>query len=410
MLPADKSVAHRAAMFAAFSTGRSKIGNFPASADPQSTLSCLRQLGVAIHTCSDGQLEIEGVGRDGFERPEAPLDCGNSGTTMRLLSGLMAGMPFATTLIGDASLSRRPMRRIARPLRAMGADLELTNGCPPIRITPVSQLSGIKYTLPVPSAQVKSCVLLAGLWARGSTVVIEPVQSRDHTERMLSLPVDNRRDGRHISSGQQVSPAGRAYSLPADFSAAAFFLVAASIVSGSHVVLPGVGLNPTRTGLLDALGAMGADITITHLRNSGGEPVGDLTVRSAPLRSIQIEGDQIPGLIDEIPVLAVAAACAEGRTIIRGAEELRVKECDRIHATVHNLRLLGAEVEEFDDGMAITGGRPLRAAVMDSFHDHRIAMAMAVAGLAASGTSTIHGADIASVSYPGFWDALKSLR
>jgi len=410
MLPADKSIAHRAAMFAAISTGCSTIGNFPESADPQSTLSCLRQLGVQISTAPGGKIEIEGVGKGGFQCPAMPLDCGNSGTTMRLLSGLMVGMPFATTLIGDASLSRRPMRRIGHPLRAMGANLELTDGCPPIRITPVPHLRGITYTLPVPSAQVKSCVLLAGLWAKENTVVIEPVPSRDHTERMLSLPIVHRRDGRHISSSRRVSPAGHTYSLPADFSAAAFFLVAASIVGGSTIVLPGVGLNPTRTGLLDALRTMGADIDIAERRTSGGEPVGQLTVRSAPLRSIQVAGSQIPGLIDEVPILAVAAACAEGRTLIRGAEELRVKECDRIHATVHNLRLMGAEVEEFDDGMAITGGRPLRAAVMDSFHDHRIAMAMAIAGLVASGTSTIRGSDNASVSFPGFWDALAALR
>lgn len=410
MLPADKSVSHRAALFAAFSTGRSTIQNFPASADPQSTLSCLRQLGIEIHIASSRHVVIEGAGKYGFHPSQTPLDCGNSGTTMRLLSGLLAGMPFATTLIGDASLSQRPMRRIAEPLRAMGADISLTNGHPPIRINPVPHLSRITYALPVPSAQVKSCVLLAGLWADGTTKVIEPVQSRDHTERMLRLPVERKPDGQHIYSNRQVCPPGGAFTLPADFSAAAFFLVAASIVRDSYVVLPGVGLNPTRTGLLDTLRSMGADVSIANRRRSGGEPVGDLAVRSAPLRAIQIEGDQIPGLIDEVPVLAVAAACAEGRTVIRGAQELRVKECDRIHAMVHNLRLLGGEVEEFDDGLAIEGGRPLAGAEVDSFNDHRIAMAMAVAGLMASGTTTIRGSDIATVSFPGFWKALASLN
>ena len=410
LLPADKSVAHRAALFAALSEGRSSIHNFPNSADPQSTLSCLRQLGVQIQVKSDGHVEIDGTGKHGFTPASEPLDCGNSGTTMRLLTGLLAGMPFASTLTGDASLSQRPMSRIANPLSAMGAKVSLTDGRPPIMIEPVSQLNGITYTLPVPSAQVKSCVLLAGLWAQGTTTVIEPIQSRDHTERMLELPLENRPDGRHISSSLDVCPMGRTYTLPADFSAAAFFLVAGSIIKNSCILLPGVGLNPTRTGLLTALESMGANISLANQRMSGGEPVGDLTVHSAPLRAIQIGGHQIAGLVDEVPILAVAGAFAKGRTEIRGAQELRIKECDRIHAMVHNLRSLGARVEEFDDGLAIDGEIPLVGAQVETFHDHRIAMAMAVAGLAASGTTTVNDPEIASVSFPDFWEALASLR
>lgn len=410
VVPADKSVAHRAALFAALSTGRNTIRNFPSSADPQSTLSCLKQLGVSIRAKPHGLVEIDGVGKSGLKCPAEPLDCGNSGTTMRLLAGILAGMPFASSLTGDASLSQRPMERIARPLRAMGARVSLHDGKPPIRIEPVPSLSGISYALPVPSAQVKSCVLLAGLWAEETTTVVETIPSRDHTERMLKLKVELKQDGRHIHSGRNVRPVGSDATLPGDFSSAAFFLVAGSIVKDAHIDLPGVGLNPTRTGLLDALRSMGANIGLSNQRMSAGEPVGDITVRSAELKAIHLTGDQIPGLIDEVPILAVAATCANGRSTIRGAGELRVKECDRIAATVRTLRMLGADIEEFEDGLAVTGGFPLAGAEVESFHDHRIAMAMAVAGLVASGTTTIKGSDIASVSFPGFWDALESLR
>ena len=408
-LPSDKSIAHRAALFAAFSVGQSTIHNYPASADPQSTLACLRQLGVPIDQASEHDVVITGVGKNGLEPPRIPLDCGNSGTTMRLLSGILAGMRFPTILTGDHSLTQRPMGRIARPLSTMGARIALTDGHPPIYIHPPDHLKGITYPLPIPSAQVKSCILLAGLWAKGTTTVIEPSPSRDHTERMLGLPIQVIAGTRHITSNPDICPAGHSHTLPGDFSAAAFFLVATSIVQSGHVYLPGVGLNPTRTGLLDTLRAMGAQIEITNQRLSGGEPVGDLTVQSARLHGINIGGDQIPGLIDEVPILAVAAACASGRTIIRDAAELRVKECDRIHAMALNLRLLGAQVEEFDDGLAITGGYSLTGTNVGSFHDHRIAMAMGIAGLVASGRTTIHGAEVASVSFPGYWDALASL-
>ena len=270
-LPADKSLAHRAAIFAALASGRSHISNYPDSADPQSTLACLRQLGVSITTTVAGRIAINGAGMHGLKAPASPLDCGNSGTTMRLMAGILAGMPFSSTLIGDASLSQRPMRRIADPLRAMGARITLTDGGPPIHIEPVNELKSITYRLPVPSAQVKSCVLLAGLWASGTTTVIESVLSRDHTELMLSLPVEQRQGVRHIFSDSSLQPAPADLELPGDFSAAAFFLVAGSIMRSGQISMAGVGLNSTRTGLLSALQAMGADISIANRRLVGGE-------------------------------------------------------------------------------------------------------------------------------------------
>lgn len=408
-LPGDKSVAHRTALFAALADGPSTIRNYPASADPQSTLGCLRQLGVTV-TQAAGLVHVEGRGRGGWRPPAAPLDCGNSGTTMRLLAGVLAGQPFPSTLVGDASLSRRPMARIADPLREMGAQIELTDGHAPIRIHGNPALRGMTYRLPVPSAQVKSCVLLAGLFADGETVVIETVASRDHTERMLGLPVVGPAQQRHITATRDHRILPRQWVVPGDFSAAAFFLVAGSIVPGSELWVPGVGLNPSRTALLEVLREMGADLTVENARAEGGEPVGDLRVRAARLRSMTLDAAVVPNLIDEIPVLAVAATQAEGTTVLRHAEELRVKETDRIAAMVTNLRALGAEVEAFDDGLAVTGGVPLRGATVEAFDDHRIAMAMGVAGLVADGATTIRDADTASVSFPDFWTQLEALR
>lgn len=407
-LPADKSIAHRTALLAALADGPSEIRNYPDSADPQSTLSCLRQLGINIDE-THGILQVEGKGLHGWQAPDAPLDCGNSGTAMRLLAGLLAGQPFDSVLMGDASLSSRPMGRIADPLREMGAVIDLEDGHAPIRITGGQTLHGIEYALPVPSAQVKSCVLLAGLFAEGETTVIETLPSRDHTERMLGLDVFQIGEARYLTVQQGHSIAARTWTVPRDFSAAAFFLVAGSIVPEGEVFLPGVGLNPSRSALLDVLRAMGADITIAFEREEGGEPLADLTVRPAPLHGVTVDGPLIPNLIDEIPVLAVAAACAEGRTDIRDAAELRVKETDRIAAMTQNLRALGAEVEAFEDGLAITGGAALKGATVDAFDDHRIAMAMGVAGLVAEGSTTITGADSASVSFPHFWETLASL-
>ncbi len=408
-LPADKSIAHRAALLAALGEGQSRLVNYPASADPQSTLACLRRLGVEIRD-DHGILQVEGRGLAGLHAPDGPLDCGNAGTTMRLLAGVLAGQRFDSTLTGDASLSRRPMDRIAEPLRQMGAALTLTDGHAPIHLRGGQPLRGITYRLPVPSAQVKSCVLLAGLFAEGETTVVETVPSRDHTERMLGLDALEMGGARYLSVRHGHRIAARTWTVPRDFSAAAFFLVAGSVVPEGELFLPGVGLNPSRSALLDVLRAMGADVTVDFEREEGGEPLADLTVRPAALHGVSVGGALIPNLIDEIPVLAVAAACAEGRTEIRDAAELRVKETDRIAAMAKNLRALGADVEAFEDGLAINGGRPLTGATVEAFDDHRIAMAMGVAGLVAAGKTTIAGADCARVSFPDFWLTLKRLR
>ncbi len=409
-LPADKSIAHRAALFASIANGVSTLDNFPKSQDPQSTLSCLKQLGVPIRVFSNHSVIVEGVGRNGFRKPDASLKCGNSGTTMRLLSGMLVGQPFRSELIGDASLTARPMGRIAKPLTAMGANIMLTDGHAPIQIQPSNQITGIDYGLPVASAQVKSCVLLAGLWAKGRTVVRESIPSRDHTERMLHLPVSQSDQEILIYSDTSLPIPHGSVVLPGDFSAAAFIIVAASIVGTGPVHLSKIGLNPSRTALLDVLERMGATIKIHDVSSSEVEPFGDLTVERAQLNGVSIGGHQIPNIIDEIPIIAVAGAFAKGTTIVRDARELRYKECDRIDVIVKNLRRLGADIEEFEDGFAISGEVPLTGTTVSSHHDHRIAMAMAVAGLASDGTTAIHNAEAASVSFPEFWETLSSLQ
>lgn len=410
LLPPDKSIAQRAALFAALGEGPSHLVNYPEAADPQSTLTCVRALGIAVTEDANGTLRVEGRGLRGLEAPADPIDCGNSGTAMRLLAGILAGQPFGSTLVGDASLSRRPMQRVLRPLAEMGALIESTDGHAPLNIVGGQRLRGITYELPVASAQVKTCVLLAGHFAEGDTTVVEPVATRDHTERMLGLDVLELSGARHITvrGGQPIR--AQTWTIPRDFSAAAFFLVAGSIVAEGEIRLPGVGLNPSRAALLDVLRAMGADISVTNEQTSGGEPVADLLVRPAKLQGVTVEGDLVANLIDEIPILAVAGACAEGTLTVRDAHELRVKETDRIAAIVRNLRALGAEVEEFEDGLRVHGGRPLAGTVVASYHDHRMAMAMGVAGLVASGETIVEDASSASVSFPGFWDALERLR
>ncbi|MFO8098856.1 MAG: 3-phosphoshikimate 1-carboxyvinyltransferase [Salinibacter sp.] len=407
-LPADKSISHRSALLSALGDGVSKIHNFPNSADPQSTLDCIRALGCSAERTADGVLEVEGQGLDGLRPPSEPLDCGNSGTTMRLLAGIMAGQRFGSVLTGDASLRERPMERIADPLQAMGARVTLREGCAPIRIRATqSGLKPIEYRLPMASAQVKSCVLLAGLYATGRTVVVEPTPCRDHTERMLGLKMDEVGGERHIIVDDDHTVPATTWTVPGDFSGASFFLVAGSIVPDSELQLTDVGLNPSRTALLDVLDGMGADITIENERVLGAEPVGDITVRTAALSGVEVGGRLIPNLIDEIPVLSVAAACAEGRTEIRDAEELRVKETDRLHAMTQNLRALGAEVQEREDGLVIEGNGPnLLGGSVKSFDDHRIAMAMGVAGLVAHGATSISDAECARVSFPNFWSEL----
>ena len=407
VLPADKSVAHRAAILAALAPGRSEIVGFSDAADPQSTLACLRALGIETETGEDGRLIVHG---GTLRAPDGPLDCGNSGTTMRLLMGVLAGQPFESVLTGDASLSGRPMARVADPLRAMGADIELTDGHAPVTIRP-ARLTGASYRLPVASAQVKSAVLLAGMFAAGRTTVVEPVPTRDHTERMLGLGSVVIGGARHVSVEGGARPAAGLRVVPRDVSAAAFFLVAGSTAEAAVIQMNAVGVNPTRSAVIDVLRAMGADIRLANERDRGGEPIADVRVNAPPagLSGVEIAGAIVPNLIDEIPVLAVAAAFAEGRTVIRDAAELRVKETDRIAATAAFLRAMGADVEERPDGLVITGGRRLVGATVDARGDHRIAMAAAIAALGATGPTTITGAEAAAVSFPGFWDALDGV-
>lgn len=404
-LPADKSIAHRTALLSALAHGTSRIVNYPASEDPQSTLSCLRQLGVRVEQ-EDEALRVEG-GR--LAAPDAPLDCGNSGTTMRLLAGILAGQSFPSILTGDASLSARPMGRIMAPLTTMGARITASDGRAPLHLSPTDALHGISYRLPVASAQVKSAVLLAGLFAEGETTVIEPVATRDHTERMLGLSSVVLDGERHITVEGGMRIAARLWTVPRDFSAAAFFMVAGSIVASGVLRLPDVGLNPTRTALLDVLRAMGGDIRVENERTTGGEPIGDLVVRPAGLSGVKVSGPVIANMIDELPVLALAAACAEGVSEIRGAAELRHKETDRIAAVAEGLRALGVRVTEHEDGWTIQGGGGLTGGHVDAHGDHRIAMTMGVAGLVASGPVRVHGANVAAVSFPTFWEDLARI-
>ncbi len=409
-VPGDKSISHRGLLLGAIAIGRTTVRGFVPSADCLSTIGCLRALGVSIE--QKGALaSIDGVGLNGLHEPEDILDAANSGTTARLLSGILAGQGFLSIIDGDASLRRRPMERIAAPLRAMGATvLARAGGRLPMAIQGGS-LRGIEYTLPVASAQVKSCLLLAGLYAAGTTSVIEPAPTRDHTERMLrAMGVPVRAGSGRISVDGGSQPQSIEVQVPGDISSAAYLLVAASLVPGSEILVEGVGVNPTRTGILEALEAMGASITLESQRQAGGEPVADLRVRSASLKATEIGGSIIPRLIDELPILAVAATQAEGRTVVRDAAELRVKESDRIHALVTELQRMGASVEEMPDGFVVEGPSVLKGAATQSYGDHRLAMSLAVAALMADGNTSIDGAECVNVSYPGFADALGSLR
>lgn len=401
-VPGDKSVSHRALMLAAIAEGDSHIRGFLEGEDTRATAAVLSQLGVRIDTPSPGERVVHGVGLHGLRGTAQPLDCGNAGTGMRLLAGLLAGQAFDSTLTGDASLSRRPMRRVTDPLASMGARIDTHDGLPPLHVHGGQPLQGIRYELPVASAQVKSALLLAGLYAAGETEIVEPHPTRDYTERMLAAfgwpiaftPGYAKLQGGHALRATDVD-------VPADFSSAAFFLVAASIVPGSELRLPAVGLNPRRTGLLQALRLMGADITVEHEREAGGEPVGDLLVRHAPLHGVELPEALVPDMIDEFPVLFIAAAVASGRTAIRGAAELRVKESDRIATMASGLRTLGATIEETPDGAIIQGGR-LGGGTVESHLDHRIAMSFAVAGLVAAGPVRINDCSHVATSFPGF--------
>ena len=404
-MPGDKSISHRAALLGGLAAGTTRIRGFLRAEDCLATLRCLRGLGVAVEESADALMLRGG----GLREPEDVLDVGNSGTTIRLLSGILAGQPFHTVVTGDASIRRRPMDRVTEPLRRMGARISGRQGG---RLAPLSidggGLRGITYATPVASAQVKSAVLLAGLFADGDTEVREPALSRDHTERMLGafgIPVA--RDGLTVRLRGPGRLRGTDLHVPGDLSSAAYFLVAAALVPGSEVTVEGVGLNPTRTGILDILRLMGAQVDVRDVREDGGEPVGTVSVRASRLRGVVIGGSLIPRAIDELPVVAVAASLAEGETVIRDAAELRVKESDRIAALARELARLGATVEAQPDGLAITGVRRLRGGRAASGGDHRVAMALAVAGLCADGPVTIEDPACIQTSFPEFEATLR---
>jgi 3-phosphoshikimate 1-carboxyvinyltransferase len=405
-IPGDKSISHRAVMFAALADGVSTIDGFLEGEDTRATAAIFARMGVRIETPSPSRRIVHGVGIDGLRAPDGPLDCGNAGTGMRLLAGLLAAQRFDSVLVGDASLSKRPMRRVTVPLAEMGARIDTgEGGTPPLRIHGGQPLVGTDHALEVASAQVKSALLLAGLYAAGETVVREPHPTRDYTERMLSafgVDITFSPGFARLRGGQRLQATDVA--VPADFSSAAFFLVAASIVPGSELRLRQVGLNPRRTGLLQVLRMMGADICEEHAAIHGGEPVADLVVRHAPLRGIEVPEALVPDMIDEFPALFIAAACAEGPTVVRGAGELRVKESDRLAVMAAGLRTLGRRVDETADGATLHPG-PLGGGTIESHDDHRIAMAFAVAGQMAAGEVRIHDVATVATSFPGF-DAL----
>ncbi len=414
-IPGDKSISHRALMLGSIARGQTTIQGLLLGEDPRSTAACFRAMGATISELNETEVKVEGIGIGNLREPEAVLNAGNSGTTLRLMLGLLASHPdrfFAVT--GDASLRSRPMSRVVKPLEQMGATIwgRKENSLAPLAIRG-RQLKGIHYHSPIASAQVKSCILLAGLSAQGKTTVTEPALSRDHSERMLAafgaqLSVDP--DSRSVTvEGQSGSLQGQTVIVPGDISSAAFWLVAAAIVPGSELLIENVGVNPTRTGVLEALTLMGADIVRENERLVTGEPVADLRVRYGKLKGCTLAGDIIPRLIDEIPILAVAAMFAEGTTTIKDAAELRVKESDRLAVTASELNRMGAKIEELPDGLAITGGVSLTGCETDSYTDHRIAMSLAIAALVAKGKTIGHRAEAAAVSYPNFVTTLEQI-
>lgn len=408
-VPGDKSISHRVVMLGAIANGTTGVSGFLEAEDTRATVHAVRALGITVESDGAGGLRIHGRGREGLSGPAAPLDLGNSGTGLRLLAGLLAGQSFDSTLVGDASLSRRPMRRIAEPLSRMGARVETApEGTPPVAISGGRELAGIEHRLEVPSAQVKSCLLLAGLYAHGRTAIEETAPTRDHTERMLAgfgYEVERGPGMAAVTGGGEL--AARNVSVPGDLSSAAFFLVGACIAPCGRVRIPNVGLNPTRDGVLRILERMGANVMLANRRDSGGEPVADLEVAATRLRGVEIDGDLVALGIDEIPVLLLAAARADGTTVVRGAGELRVKETDRLAAMEEGLRRLGVRVETRPDGMVVHGSTtPFRPARVDSRGDHRIAMTFALAGLRADGPVEIEDCENVATSFPGFGKAV----
>jgi 3-phosphoshikimate 1-carboxyvinyltransferase len=398
-------------MFGSIAEGITTIEGFLPGADCLSTIACFEKLGVQVERTSATSVRVVGKSINGLRQPASILDVGNSGTTVRLMMGILAGTSFSSTLVGDSSIGKRPMDRVVNPLRQMGAVID---GKEDGRYTPLtiegSFLQGITYQSPVSSAQVKSAILLAGLSASGTTTVLEPSVSRDHTERMLSafgVQVNRQFNEASIKGGQQLSATH--VTVPGDISSAAFFLAAALMVPSSMITIENVGLNPTRTGIIDVFRAMGAEVTVDEQQESSGEPIGSITITSDGLKGIEIGGELIPRLIDEIPIIAVVATQAKGKTIIRDAAELKVKETNRISTTANELRKLGAQIEETEDGLIIEGPTPLQGGICDSHGDHRIGMAMAIAGLATEEAVVVNGADAIQVSFPGFYELLKQL-
>jgi 3-phosphoshikimate 1-carboxyvinyltransferase len=403
-VPGDKSISHRAAILAAIAEGESRIDNFSTAADCRTTLNCLEALGIAISRLGT-TITISGAGKAGLRPPKIPLDCGNSGTTARLLAGVLAVQPFDSVLIGDSSLRSRPMDRIIEPLRQMGARIESDNGRLPLRILGGQELHGIQYKPPVASAQVKSCLLLAGLFAKGQTTVLEPIATRDHTERLLQWM------GANIAAGAisgELPLTARDIDIPGDVSSAAFFVAAAACLPGSVLKVSDVGLNPSRTAFIDLLASAGADIEVSDRLEACSEPRGSLTVRGGANRSQVIQSHEIPKLIDEIPMLAVVGTQLAGGIAVRDAGELRHKETDRIAAMVENLRRMNATVDEFPDGFRVERSQ-LKGAAVDPFGDHRVAMAFAVAGLLADGATEIRHSECVDISFPGFFDTLAEV-
>lgn len=413
-IPGDKSISHRALLFASIAEGQSHIQGFLPGSDSLATLAIMRALGVTIEQVSETELVVTGVGLHGLQAPSRDLDCANSGTAMRLLAGLLAGQTFDSVLTGDAYLLRRPMHRVVQPLIQMGAKIQAQNkGTAPLHISGDQLLTGISYQLPMASAQVKSCLLIAGLYAQGQTTIIEPAVTRDHTERMLQsmhCPIiinqfddDSMRTSISVEGGHKLTACD--ITIPGDISSAAFFMVLAAIHPDACITIRGVGVNPTRTGVIHILELMGADIKIENQRFESAEPVADITVRSSALQGIEISDDLVPLAIDEFPVLMIAASCAQGKTILRGAQELRVKESDRIHTMATGLTAVGIDVEVFDDGMIVTGGT-LQGGSVDSMGDHRIAMAFVIAGQVATAPIMVRDCKNIDTSFPSFFSLL----
>lgn len=408
-IPGDKSISHRAVMFGSIAKGDTEITGFLKGDDCMSTISCFRNLGIDINVSED-KVIVHGKGLHGLTAPEEPLYVGNSGTTIRLISGILSAQSFDSVLNGDSSIQKRPMKRVINPLAEMGAEIDSTNnGYAPLTIHG-TKLKAIEYTMPVASAQVKSSILLASLFAEGTTIINEPVASRDHTEIMLNyFGADIKNKDGVITSTPVNELYGRSLEVPGDISSAAFFMVAGLIVPNSHLIIENVGINPTRTGIIDALRAMGGYVEILNKRRSGGELVGDIEVKTSQLKATTLEGSIIPRMIDEIPVFAVAALCAEGTTYVKDAEELKVKESNRIATMSKELGKMGAIITETDDGMIIEGGQKLKGSTVYSHLDHRVAMSCATAALIADGATTITDADCVGISFPNFYEILEKL-